>query len=256
MSEGSRLSARRKNIMELLARDGHVRVSDLSYALGVSEVTIRNDLEALSNEGLLERVPGGAVQTSGTTSEPIRHYWRLAPEKRAIADLAASIVFPEETLMINSGSTTFFAASALARIPGLKIVTNSIAIATEIGKQPNLRVTLLGGEVNSQFSFTYGDDALAQLHKYRADRAILSIDGVDPAAGLTTYHSEEIELNRLMIERSGATIIVADGTKIGRESFSRLCGCTPGMKVITNKSADAAIVAQLRRAGVDVMLAG
>jgi DeoR/GlpR family transcriptional regulator of sugar metabolism len=256
MSEGSKLSERRKCIMELLARDGHVRVSDLSNALGVSEVTIRNDLEALSNEGVLERVPGGAVQTANSSSEPIRHYWRLAAEKRAIADLMASIIFPEETLMINSGSTTFFAASALAKIPGLKIVTNSIAIATEIGKQPNLRVTLLGGEVNSQFSFTYGDDALAQLHKYRAHRAILSIDGVDPVAGLTSYHSEEIELNRLMIERSGATIIVADSTKIGRESFSRLCSFTPGMKIITNKNADAAVVAQLRRAGVDVMLAG
>ena len=114
MSEGSKLSERRKCILDLLARDGHVRVGDLSSTLGVSEVTIRNDLESLSNEGLLERVPGGAVQTANSVSEPIRHYWRLAAEKRAIAELMASIIFPEETLMINSGSTTFFAASALA----------------------------------------------------------------------------------------------------------------------------------------------
>jgi len=255
MSEGSKMLRRRKNILELLDRDGHVRVSDLSRALGVSEVTIRNDLEAMAEEGSLERIPGGAVRAAGSVSEPVRHYWRLASQKQAVGELAATLIAPEETLMINSGSTTLFAASALTRIDGLKIVTNSVAIATELGKHPNLRIILLGGEVNDQFAFTYGDDTLAQLHKYRADRAILSIDGVDPEAGITTYHSEEVELNRLMIERSGETLIVADSTKLGRESFSHLCALTPRMKIVTDKDADPEVVARLREKGITVLLA-
>ena len=255
MSEGSKLLRRRRSILSFLDRDGHVRVGDLSRALGVSEVTVRSDLEAMAQEGLLERIPGGAVRCAGSAAEPVRHYWRLAAQKQAVGELASTLISPEETLMINSGSTTLFAASALSHIEGLKIVTNSVAIATELGRHPNLRIILLGGEVNEQFAFTYGDDTLSQLHKYRADRAILSIDGIDPDAGITTYHSEEVEMNRLMIERSGETIIVADSTKLGRESFSHLCSLNPRMKIVTGKNADPEIVARLREKGITVLLA-
>lgn len=256
MNDGLKLDSRRQTITELLARDGRVRVSALAEVLSVSEVTIRNDLAQLEREGLLERIPGGAVQTSGS-------YYDIdfMSRKRTNADLkakmaegVASLVADGETIMINSGTTTYFAATAISKLRGIKIVTNSIPVAMELGGLPNIRVILLGGAINTQFSFTYGDDTLTQLDQYRAATAILSVDGVSVKHGLTTYHSEEIAVNRRMMEHSGKTIVVADSVKLGRESFSYLCPTGQIRHLVTDGGADPRLVSELRAQGTDVLV--
>lgn len=251
-----KLDARRKCILDILNREGKIRVEKLGRQLNVSQVTIRNDLAELERNGYLSRVPGGAVQT-------MNNYYNLdfqqrksehAAEKQAIAAAAAELISDGETLMINSGTTTFFTAIELKRYKNLKIVTNSISIAVEMGGLPNAKVILLGGEVNSQYSFTYGDDALMQLQKYKADKLILSVDGVRHDAGLTSYHAEEREINRLMIERSSSRIVVADFTKIGYESFSQLGAMDSIDYLVTNKGADVQRLSEIEACGVQIKL--
>lgn len=220
-----KLDMRRKRILELLSRDGQVFVSRLSAELHTSPVTIRGDLDALELDGYLERVQGGAIQT-------VQNFYNLEFQrrkqdqkdaKRAVAEAVAKLVKDGDTLLINSGTTTYYTAMALKKHKNLNIVTNSLAVSVELGGVPSFRVILLGGDINAQYSFTYGADAQEQLQQYKADRAILSMDGVCEQ-GVTTYHAEEAVIDRMMIQRAKQTLIAADSSKLNHEGFSLVCG--------------------------------
>ncbi len=255
VDEGLKIDIRRNKILEILARDGKVRVSNLRQLLNVSEVTIRNDLSELEKAGRLERISGGAIQT-------MKNYYnmdfqqrkrRKAEYKQAIGCAASDLVKDGETLMINSGATCFFTATELKKHKNLNIVTNSLTVAVELGEHPTFRVILLGGEINSQYSFTYGNDALTQLKKYKADWCILSVDGVSCEAGLTTYHAQEAEVNKAMMERSRKTVIVADYSKLEHESFFNICNLSEVDYWVTNKCADPDQIAKVREIGVEII---
>jgi len=161
IDEGLKIDIRRNKILEILARDGKVRVSSLRQLLDVSEVTIRNDLSELEKAGRLERISGGAIQTMKNfyNMDFQRRKNRKAQFKQAIGCAASDLVQDGETLMINSGTTTFFTAIELKKHKNLNILTNSLSVAVELGEHPTFRVILLGGEINSHYSFTYGNDA-------------------------------------------------------------------------------------------------
>lgn len=251
-----KIDARRKKILEVLRRDGQVRVAQLSEALGATVVTIRSDLDALEQDGYLERTQGGAIQT-------MKNYYNLEfqrrkqehlENKRAIAATAAALVRDGDTLFINSGTTTYFTAVELKQRKNLNIVTNSISVAVELGGLPSFRVILLGGDINAQYSFTYGEDVKEQISRYRANWAILSVDGVNPGTGITTYHAEESVIDRIMMERAQTTAIVADSSKLGRESFSLISALSRGTVLITDREADTGMAKRIQDEGVDVRL--
>lgn len=253
--EGLKIDVRRKKILEILDRDGQVRVAQLSEILGTTVVTIRSDLAALERSGYLERIPGGAIQT-------VKNYYNMEFQRRkqeniqykkAIAAAASNMVGDGETLMINSGTTTFLTAVELKRHKNLNIVTNSISVAVELGAYPTFRVILLGGEINVQYSFIYGNDAMLQLKNYKADKAILSIDGINSDVGLTTYHAEEAVIDRLMMERSRQTVIVADYTKLGHESFFNIGAISGAGSWVTNDCISENQLDKIRALGIEVI---
>jgi DeoR/GlpR family transcriptional regulator of sugar metabolism len=220
----------------MLNKDGRVRVAELVEVLGATSVTIRSDLAALANDGYLDRTTGGAVQTVKNfyNMEFIQRTQDNAAAKKLIALAAAAMIRDGETLFINSGTTSYFSAASLRQYKNLNIVTNSIMVAMELGSMPTFRIILLGGQINTHYSFTYGTNCLEQLRQYKAARTILSMDGVGVEAGLTTYHAEEAEINRAMMERSEETIVVADHRKIGYESFSKVSPLTSTAWLITD----------------------
>ncbi len=173
--------------------------------------------------------------------------------KKAIAAAAADMVRDGDTLFINSGTTTYFTAVELKKRKNINVVTNSISVAIELGGLPTFRVILLGGDISAQYSFTYGEDVKDQISRYRADWAILSVDGICPGVGLTTYHAEESVIDRIMMDRSREAIIVADSTKLGRESFSRISDLKNVGVWITDRNADSQLVEQITQEGVRVV---
>ena len=219
----SKTENRRREILEILAREGKVRIAPLSQSLGVSLVTVRGDLKSLQEQGLLNCITGGAIQSRADAGRALLVCEKqiASAAKLNIARKAAMQVCDGETLMINSGTTTRLFALELKRLSNLKIVTNSVIIAQELSGFPNINLTLLGGKVNPQFFFTYGADAAAQLRKYKADKSILSVDGISVSTGISTYHEEEAAINAIMMERAFKTLIVADATKLGKESFAK-----------------------------------
>jgi DeoR family fructose operon transcriptional repressor len=245
---------RRAKILELLHRQGRVRVVDLAKQFDISDVTIRSDLTELENAGALERVHGGAVPTGKAYyNMPLQERMKAnEDEKRRIARSVAGLVSPGDTLLVNSGTTTLFAVRELRGVRDLTIVTNSLPIAMEVGYAANVQVILLGGNFDPKYRFAFGDDALAQLARYRADKLILSVDGIAADEGLTTYHHLEAELSRRMIERAKVTIVAADHTKIGRVSFARIGSLECVDTLVTDDRASPDEAEKIRDQGVEV----
>jgi len=250
-----KIDLRRKRIIEAITRDGMVKVTQLSKLLDTSEVTIRSDLSKLEKDGLLERVSGGAVINRNNYYNMVFHNKKRerAEEKQSIAAEVANIIQDGDTLIINSGSTTYFIAMELKRYKNLNIVTNSVYVAMELGIVPTFRIILLGGEINTQYYFSYGNDAMLQLGKYMADKTILSVDGVTAEAGITTYHPEETAVNKMMIEQSRQTIIAADYTKIGHVSFSHIADISQIDVCVTNKTADPKLLSEIAGHNVEII---
>lgn len=249
-----KIDIRREKILECLKRDGKVWVSALSKELGVTLVTVRNDLNALEKEGYLERIQGGAVRKERSQTVPFEERQVRAHEKKAIAAEASGWIQDGTTLFISSGTTTKYFAEELKNHKNLNVVTNSVAVALELSGVPWIHSVLLGGEVSVQYGFTYGGDAQEQIQHYQADWAILSIDGISAQGGVTTFHGEEASVNRLMIERARNTLILADYTKVGRTGFTHLCGVGPGVYLITDKKCSEEAVEELRKAGTEVRI--
>ena len=249
-----KIDIRRKRILEQLRLEGKVSVAELGELLKVTPVTIRNDLAVLEQEGQLVRIQGGAITIPGAqeTTEAVPTDDGSTREKRRIAQAAARLVRDGDTLFINSGLTTEYVAEALSARRNLNVVTNSLAVARNLGTVASIRVLLIGGEINAQYGFTHGGDAQEQLIRYQADWAVLSVDGVSAGAGITTYHAQEAVIDRMMIRGAKHTMIVADRAKIGRAGFTRVCQCGENCTLVTDET-DANALAPLRALGVDIV---
>ncbi len=251
---------RRNKIVEMLNENGEVKVNALSKMFGISEVTIRFDLEALENEGLLSRVYGGAVSSGKLYHEMDLKQRFLANEveKRAIAERIATMINNNDTIMMNAGTTLTYVLRALKgngkKKKNISLVTNSIQTAIEASSYPGFNVTLLGGYIDSKYQFTYGSDTIRQLSNYHADKLILSVDGINRDAGYTLYYSHETDVTRAMISRSAATIVAADGSKVGRIAFANVAPLESADHVVTNVTAPKDSVEAIRDSGVDVIL--
>jgi DeoR family fructose operon transcriptional repressor len=213
MSPSELPAERRRRIVDLLREGGSVRASALAGTLGVSETTVRRDLEALARRGLLERSHGGASLPGG--GMPRVSVPEHAGSKRAIGRAAAGLVRPGETVFLNGGSTTLEVFRQLA--VSATVVSNNVLAALE----PVIRdaeLILLGGHVRPDPAerTVVGPFATETLRRTFANRAILGVGGVSADAGLTTPVAAEAEIARLMIEQTrGPIVIVADASKLG-----------------------------------------
>lgn len=252
-----KIELRRKKILTQLNLTGKVSVMELSALLDVTPVTIRNDLTELEKEGCLLRVQGGAVQLPVAGDAHAQGMYPAAgtnlEQKQAIGETVAKLVRDGDTLFINSGTTSEHIAAALRVRKNLNIVTNALKVALELGSVPSFRVLLIGGEINAQYGFTHGGDAQEQLGKYQADWSILSVDGVSARGGITTHHAEEAIIDRIMSAGAKQTLIAADGSKIGRTGFSRVCPCGEALTLVTDANAEEQALELLRQQGMRIM---
>ena len=250
-----KIDIRRRAIMEQLNRDGMVFVSQLSEKMGITPTTIRNDLDTLAMEGQLERIQGGAVRKTQSEDNWTGAARPVGQGRRAIAEAVLSYISDGDTLFINSGMTTMAVAEVLSLRKKLNIVTNSLAVANYLAHQADMRLILLGGELNANYGFTYGGDALEQLNRYQPQWSILSVDGVHPEHGITTYHADEAMIDRTMIARAQKTIIVADHQKIGRVGFSHICGVGASHTLVTDSGCEEVVLERIRATGAEVHVA-
>jgi len=246
---------RRARIIKKIHEVEKVRVTELSEEFGTSEVTIRKDLEALEAEGHLKRVHGGAIGLNKlyVNMDLSERYMTNASAKRELAEKAAALIEDNDTIFMNAGTTLTYVLRAIKGKQNVSIVTNSVQNATEAALYSSFNVILLGGVLDSKYQFTYGADAEKQLENYRAEKCILSVDGISAEAGLTLYYSNEASLARKMIEFSSTAIVVADSTKIGRGVFARITDASRTDVLVTNNSNRNKELSALEKLGVKIL---
>jgi DeoR family transcriptional regulator of aga operon len=246
---------RLSTILERLASDGSVVVTEISAELGVSAATVRRDLQLLETQRLLGRTHGGAVSNRVVYELPLRYKTiQHAAEKKRIAAEAASRVRDGWAIGLTGGTTTTEVARALADRSDLTIVTNALNIASEIAIRPNLKLVITGGVARPQSYELVGPIAEASLAGLNLDIVFLSVDGISSRNGLTTHHELEAGTDRALIERASAVTVVADRSKIGRAAFARICSLEDVDELITDSAIDPDEAAALREQGLAITL--
>lgn len=220
---------RQAYILDRVREDGGVRVADLVRELGVSDMTIRRDLEILHDQGLLEKVHGGATAVPGSAMFEPGFAAKSAlqqSEKEAIAEAAAAFVEPGTAIGISAGTTTYALARRLVDVPGLTVVTNSPRVADilhEAGRKG--QTIILTGGVRTPSDALVGPFAVSALRSVNLDLVFLGVHGMDAHAGFTSPNLQEAETDQALLEAGRRLVVVADHTKwgvIGLSSIARL----------------------------------
>jgi DeoR/GlpR family transcriptional regulator of sugar metabolism len=210
---------RQSVILDEVRRTGAVRVSDLVERLGVSDMTVRRDLDVLANRGLVDKVYGGATSVAGrSVDEPgfEAKSVRQLPEKEAIGRLAATLVRPGAAIGVSAGTTTWTLARFLADVPQLTVVTNSIRVADVLRQgAPHDRTVVLTGGVRTPSDALVGPVAVGALRTLHLDLVFLGAHGMAAHAGFTTPNLDESGANRAFVESAGRLVVVADHAKWG-----------------------------------------
>src|SRR5580698_7982091 len=247
---------RRRAILAELRQTLAVSAEDLAQRFGVSAETIRRDLRGLRDRGLLERVYGGALSVRSTEGTFAARSTLHSERKLAIARLAATLVEPEDTIVIDVGTTALEVARALPESFRGRVLTNSVPVAMELAVRDQIELLLSGGQVRPGDAACYGAQAESFFGEFYADKAFLGSGGVHPAAGLTDYHPPEVVVRRTIIAHTAATYVLADSSKLGAIAVHRVCALDSITAVVTDEDgADSEAVTDLQAAGVTVLRA-
>lgn len=215
---------RREKILELIREDGHAKVLDLSRIFKVTEVTIRQDLEKLENEGSITREHGGAYLKNmdlNVRNFSLQNQDNLA-EKMMIARKALEFIEDGDTIILDSGSTTTELAKIMTGFRNLTVITNALNIGLILGAEPGVNVILTGGEFKAPTLSLTGQKAADFFQNLHVDKLFLATAGVSLKSGLTYPGISDICVKRAMIESANVTYLLADSSKIGKNAFASL----------------------------------
>jgi DeoR family glycerol-3-phosphate regulon repressor len=245
---------RLERIMARLEAEHRVSVADLAGVFGVSEETIRRDLRELEQNGRCARIYGGAILRQSGQDRPIIQRARMNQrEKQSIAEIAARLVSPGMSMFLDTGTTTSALAQRLASMRGLKVFTNSLDIATLLGKSGEHEVFVTGGTVraNDNALIGYAADEAARRHAF--DIAFMGIAAIDAEHGLMDFAQDEAGLRRTLVRQARRNIILADHSKFGRRALIRTVELEAIQVLITDRAPPAAFASMLDAARIEVL---
>lgn len=227
------MNERQTKIFDIISKTPTVSVKELSLEMKVSEVTIRKDLSSLENEGLLKRTHGGAVQMASNSIEK-RIMFRYE-EKLKISKEAAKLVNDGETILIESGSTNAVLAKELSNKSKIHIITNSLYIAESLKDNKNVKVTLLGGELQVESETMVGPLTKLCLSMIGVNKAFIGMDGFSEKLGFTCGDFSRAEVGKEMCLRAENVIILAESSKFDNVGMTPVVDISKVNMVITNK---------------------
>ena len=241
--------------MELITRQGYATLDELVRVLGVSESTIRRDLEVLDLAGSVKRTHGGAVYAGEVRSMPPfdERTGTAAAEKRAIGQAAADLLQDGDTVLLDGGTTTLEVARALIG-RRVQVVTNSLPIAQLLASSQQTDLILIGGYVYPRTGVALGPLAIATMQSIRVRTAILGAGGIVPE-GIYNSNLLLVETERQMMSCGQEVMIVADHTKFGRLALARLCGLEDVQSIVVDSGLGDEHRAVLEAAGLAIHVA-
>ncbi len=254
------LAAQRKaRILEEVSLSGAKRITDLAEALGVSEVTIRRDVEQLAGQGLVDKVHGGVTaNTLSSTVEPHFSFnsMREQAAKDAMALVAADLVRPGMAIALMGGSSVYALATRLRDVASLTIVTNSVSISDLFAQNPRADQTVvLTGGVRTPTDSLVGNIASEVFSRFNLDLVFMGTHGMDSEFGFSSPNLVEAETNREVIRRAAKFVVLADHTKWGIRGFTSFANFDTADIVITTEGISRNSLATLKQNVKDVRVA-
>ncbi|MGV2290410.1 DeoR/GlpR family DNA-binding transcription regulator [Trinickia sp. YCB016] len=246
---------RHQYILSQLTKTGALSVAELVQALNVSRETIRRDLNALAERGLIMTTHGGALAADRREPSLEAREAANAAAKRAIGVRAAELVPDGASLIIDSGTTTHAVARALADRHQLTVYTNDWRIAQVLARRNGNRVSLLGGELSEDEDATFGLDTVQQLAQYHVDFAFVGAGGISAEAYLTDYTRMAAEVRSRMIASASVAVVVADHSKFGRVTPVRINGFENARYVVTELAPERGLRKALAARGPELLVA-
>lgn len=247
--------ARQKRISDYLQKVEFASLEELAKQVEASVSTVRRDVAALETSGQIRRTHGGARLTNPASDEftfTSRDTHQLA-EKEAIGKACAELIKPNETVIIDAGTTTFHVARHLeAKTP--QIITNSLPVANHFAAANRVELVVSGGVIYPRLGVLVGPLAVEAFSKIHADVAVMSAGGVT-LEGITNSHGLLIEIQLAMIRAAQRVIFCFDSSKLGRKSVSFLCDLDCIDTIVTDSSAPTDLVCSLQQRGIEVIVA-
>lgn len=249
---------RREHIIALAKEGSELSIDEIAKHFGVSRETVRRDLSHLEARGLIRRVHGGALPTqTGFEAGFDERLISNAKAKQRIAKLAASLFRENDTLMIDTGTTTSMLAAELAGAPRMTIITNSFGVANRVAAgSSHHRVHVIGGEYRSESQQMIGSVCLEQISRYRADHAVISCGAIDNPGGIMDFDFEEAMVARAMIEQSRCLTMIVDRSKFERVAMAKVCDLAAVDRLITDGTPSDYIAEKIKSNGGEIFVTG
>jgi DeoR family glycerol-3-phosphate regulon repressor len=221
----SSATERRRNIVDLVRRQGFASIEALAQQFRMTPQTIRRDINALCEQGTLRRYHGGAGLAGSSSTENLAYAERQVlclQEKRRIARSVAQHVPDHASLFINIGTTNEEVAKALLGHQGLSIVTNNLNVAATLARNDSFRVIVAGGLVRTRDHGIVGEATMDFIRQFKVDIGIIGISGIDADGALLDFDYREVRVAQTIIANSRRVFLACDHTKFGRSAMVRL----------------------------------
>jgi len=246
---------RQKKMMEYIETNTSAQIRELAEKFHVSEATVRRDLDDLDQQGALRRTHGGAIKVDRSTSYESMYSEKIGlmlDEKHRIANHAAQMIHSGDTVLIDSGTTTFFIAQALSHHENLTIITNDLYIAYQTPLHPSSTMIVTGGTRRQGRQELVGTITENFIRDSHVDLAFIGVDGIDLTGGATNANFAEVGVKRLMLHSAAKGVIVADHSKFGRVALARICDLKEAALLITDKGLEPEMQNRLKKLGVQI----
>lgn len=232
------MEERRRIILQQLDEKGKVRVAELSKLLNCSEVTVRNEIKAMDQEGLLMRTHGGAIKRE---DHPIRKYssesiYRYTDRKKAIAACAYDYIDDRDTIILDDASSSFYLGQHIKLHPEkhVAVVTNSLLVGNELAGVNHIELYMIGGYVGGHLAATMGDAALQNMEHFHVDKAFIGVHAINFEVGLTSIATPQMQVKRGILKAAKKVYVLADSSKFGGGYLSVICPINQVYKIITD----------------------
>lgn len=238
------MQERREAILQKLKEEGRVTVEALSREMGISMVTIRNDIKTMDSEGLLRRVRGGAVslrEEHATAPLPYPSLAQHVDEKRAIAAYADAFIGDGDMILLDDASTTYYLAERLCQGTQrhINVVTNSLPAAELLWGRRNIELFIAGGSVGGNMPSAVGEEAASWIERIQVEKAFIGVHGVNLDVGLTSIASPQMLVKKAILRAAKETYVLADSSKFDNGYLSVICPVEAVHMIITDSGLSA-----------------
>jgi DeoR/GlpR family transcriptional regulator of sugar metabolism len=250
------IEERHLKIVRIIQEKEKVSIAELSHEVGVSEITIRRDLQDLSERGMIHRVYGGAIIAEANLIDPpvLQRIQKEKVYKESIGCAAASLIKDGESVFIGSGSTTAYVARNLVNRKRLAVITNALNVGMEFSSSEGVTVIVIGGMLRPSELSLIGHIADQALHEVRVDKVIMGITAISVTAGLSNDYLPEVMTDRAIFGMAPEVILVADHTKFGKVASGYVAPLNQITTLITDCETNISFLDEIRNMGINVIV--